>query len=425
MNTIPLAQRVRPQTINQFVGQKHLVGPKGSLHCFLDGQSLRSMIFWGPPGSGKTALAEILAKRQSRPFVKLSAIHTSVKQIREVLAQSKNQSSIENRTVLLVDEIHRFSKSQQDSLLEGVETGIITLISATTENPGFEVINALLSRCLVYILNPLTEAELKTILEQAIQRDEVLNKRDIHLKQTDALMISAGGDARKMLSIFELLVISCDQSKPLTVTNELIQQTLQTKNFVFDKKGDAYYDRISAFIKSIRGSDPNAALYWLASMIESGQDPVFIARRLIILASEDIGLANPNALLLANATFEAVQKIGLPEAKIILSQCVIYLASSAKSNSAYIAIKNAEKLHRQNPNLSVPMHLRNAPTAFHKSLGAAKNYKYAHDYPNEFVIQDYMPEKIKNSQVYFPNNNPQEEKLRRRLEKLWNEIYRY
>ncbi len=425
MNTIPLAQRVRPQTIHQFIGQQHLVGPRGSLNCFFNGQSLRSMIFWGPPGSGKTALAEILAKGQSRPFVKLSAIDTSVKQIREVLTQSKNQSSIENRTVLLVDEIHRFSKSQQDSLLEGVETGIITLICATTENPGFEVINPLLSRCLVYLLNPLTKSELKTILKQAIQLDEILKTRDIHLKQTDALMISSGGDARKMLSIFELVVLSSIDTKPLTITNELIQQTLQTKNFVFDKKGDSYYDRISAFIKSIRGSDPNAALYWLASMIELGQDPIFIARRLIILASEDIGLANPNALLLTNATFEAVQKIGLPEAKIILSQCVIYLAASEKSNSAYMGIKNAEKLHHQNPNLSVPLHLRNAPTRFHKALGAAKNYNYAHDYPNEFVVQDYMPEKIKHSQIYFPNNNPQEEKLRNRLEKLWATIYRY
>ena len=423
MSVIPLAQRVRPQSIEQFVGQEHLVGPKGSLKCFFEGQSLRSMIFWGPPGSGKTALAEILSKRQSRPFVKLSAIDSSVKQVREVLAKSSKEKEAKNKTVLLIDEIHRFSKSQQDSLLEGVETGMITLIGATTENPGFEVINALLSRCFVYTLKPLTESNLKTILTLAIKRDALLKSRDIRLNETDVLIESSGGDARKMLSIFELLVLSSDSTKPLKVTNAIVQQTFQTQQFAFDKKGDSYYDLISAFIKSIRGSDPNAALYWLASMLELGQDPIFISRRLIILASEDIGLANPNALLLANATFDAVQKIGMPEARIILSQCVIYLASSPKSNSAYVAIKNAEKLYHQNSNLSVPLHLRNAPTKFHKSMGSGIDYKYAHDYSNQFVIQNYMPIEIKHSQIYFPRNNPREKKLKDDLQKLWADYY--
>ncbi|MCY4562495.1 MAG: replication-associated recombination protein A [Flavobacteriaceae bacterium] len=425
METIPLAQRVRPQTIDEFIGQDHLVGPEGALRIFLDQSMLRSMLFWGPPGTGKTALGEILSKNTSRPFVKISAIHTSVKQVRQILDHSKQQPSSDKRTILFVDEIHRFNKAQQDCLLEGVESGIITLIGATTENPGFEVINALLSRCLVFIFNPLTDKELKGILVQAIENDHVLNQRTIHLVQTDALFFSAGGDARKMLGIFEMIILSSNQNESVSITDKLVLNTLQSQGHLLDKKGDKYYHSISALIKSIRGSDPNAGLYWLACLIEGGQDPIYIARRLIILAAEDIGLANPNSLLLANATFDSVQKIGLPEAKIILSQCVIYLSVSPKSNSAYKAIKNAEKLIKKNPNLLVPLHLRNASTRLDKSLGAGLNYMYAHDYPDGFVTQNYLPEKISGALLYHPADNNHERKFRERLKKLWSNLYKY
>lgn len=428
MNNIPLAERMRPRSLKDYVGQEKLLGPRGTLRNIIESGLIPSMILWGPPGTGKTTLAELLSKIQERPFYQISAINAGVKDIREIIEKSKNRGGLftKKNPILFIDEIHRFSKSQQDALLGAVEKGIITLIGATTENPSFEVINALLSRCQVFILEPLPIKALREIINRTILEDLVLSKKDIIITEDDAILRLSGGDARKLLSILDLVINVMDNnSNKIEVTNKKVMDVVQTNMLMFDKSGDLHYDIVSAFIKSIRGSDPNAAIYWLARMIEAGEDVKFIGRRLIILASEDIGNANPNALLIAKSTFDSINIIGLPEARIILSQCVIYLASSVKSNSSYKAINKAQEIVQKTGNLSVPLHLRNAPTKLLKELKHGKDYDYTHDYSNNFISQEYLPKELTNTSFYIPGHNPKEKTLRDYLKNLWKDKYNY
>ena len=422
----PLAERMRPKQLNDYVGQNHLIGEKGALSLMIETGNIPSLLFWGPPGTGKTTLATLIAKVHERPFYSLSAIHSGVKEVREVIERAKQSVGLFTKKgpLLFIDEIHRFSKSQQDSLLGAVEKGYVTLIGATTENPSFEVINALLSRCQTFTLRPLEIDDLRNLLNRAITTDSELKKYDITLKEDEALLNLSGGDARKLLSLLELVVLS-SSTKEIVLTNDLVLNQAQTNTVLFDKNGDLHYDIASALIKSIRGSDPNATVYWLARLIEGGEDVKFIARRLLISASEDIGNANPNALVLANNTFQAVQAIGYPEARIILSQCATYLATSPKSNASYMAINKSIQAVKETGNLPVPLHLRNAPTQLMKELNYGKGYKYAHDYPNNFVEQAYLPEQIENTRFYEPGGNPKENQIRQFLKERWKEKYGY
>jgi putative ATPase len=422
----PLAERMRPKTLSEYIGQKHLVGEKGALSNALRTKHLPSIILWGPPGVGKTTLANLLATELKRPFYLLSAISSGVKDVRETIEKAKNARFFNQPSpILFIDEIHRFSKSQQDSLLGAVEQGIVTLIGATTENPSFEVIGALLSRCQVYVLEPLTKEEMMELLHQAIKNDEILKTREINIEEETAMLRYAGGDARKLLNILELMAGITAEGEIVHINDEAVQNALQSNIAAYDKGGELHYDIISAFIKSIRGSDPNAAVYWLARMIEGGEDLNFIARRILILAAEDIGLANPNALLIANQCFDAVERIGYPESRIILSQAVIYLACSPKSNASYMAINEAIELVKKTGNLPVPLHLRNAPTQLAKSLGYGKDYKYAHNYPGNFVEQEFMPKEISGTAIYKPGDNSAEDKYRQQLARQWKERYKY
>lgn len=426
MATIPpLAERMRPTTLDDYVGQKHLVGKGSILRLSIESGMLPSLILWGPPGVGKTTLALIISTQLNRPFFSLSAINSGVKDIRDVIEQaSRLKDDNENLPILFIDEIHRFSKSQQDSLLGAVERGLVTLIGATTENPSFEVISALLSRSQVYILQNLSEEDLVELLNKAIKEDSYLKDRKISIKEHEALLRLSGGDARKLLNVLELVVNAVNQ-QDVTITNELVLKHVQQNMAIYDKAGEQHYDIISAFIKSIRGSDPNAAVYWLARMIAGGEDPSFIARRLLILASEDIGNANPNALLLANTCFQAVNVIGWPESRIILSQTVTYLATSPKSNASYEAISKAQELVARTGDQSVPLHLRNAPTKLMKNIGYGKEYEYSHAYKDNFSAQEYLPENLSGTLLYDPGKNAAEEKLRERLRSLWKEKYKY
>ncbi|MAX04731.1 MAG: AAA family ATPase [Dehalococcoidia bacterium] len=423
----PLAERIRPKNLDEYLSQEHLVGDKGSLTRQIKKGIIPSLILWGPPGVGKTTLANIIATESNRPFYTLSAISSGVKDVREVIDKAKQSGGLftTKNPILFIDEIHRFSKSQQDSLLGAVEKGWVTLIGATTENPSFEVIPALLSRCQVYILNSFGKDELNRLLHRAITTDQYLKDKKIELDETDALLKLSGGDARKLLNIFELVINNQESKSEINITNDLVTSLVQQNIVRYDKTGEQHYDIISAFIKSIRGSDPNAAIYWLARMIEGGEDVKFIARRMIILASEDIGNANPTALIMANNTFQAVTTIGYPEARIILSQCAIYLATSAKSNASYMAINNAQRLVKETGDLSVPLHIRNAPTKLMKELGYGEDYKYSHDYNNNFVAQEFLPNEIKNTKIYDPGNNQRENSLRSFLKKLWGGKYGY
>lgn len=422
---VPLAERIRPQKLSDFISQKHLVGESGALTGHIKRGVIPSLIFWGPPGTGKTTLANIIANESNRPFYTLSAINSGVKDIREVIDKARQSGGLftTKNPILFIDEIHRFSKSQQDSLLAAVEKGWITLIGATTENPSFEVIPALLSRCQVYVLNSFDKDDLIDLLNRAVKEDAFLSKKEIAIKETDALIQVSGGDARKLLNIFELIVNSEDE--PIEISNEKVLEKIQQNIARYDKTGEQHYDIISAFIKSIRGSDPNAAVYWLARMLAGGEDVKFIARRMLILASEDIGNANPNALILANSTFQAVNVIGHPESRLILSQCAIYLANSPKSNASYMAIGKAEKLVDETGDLSVPLHLRNAPTKLMKELDYGKNYQYAHDFENNFIDQEFLPESISNTKLYEPGVNVREESFREFLKKRWKNKYNY
>jgi len=417
----PLAERIRPQTLDELVGQQHLAGKGSILRTAIEQGHIPSMILWGPPGTGKTTIANIIAHALNVPFFTLSAISSGVKDVRDVIEQAKSKKNC----ILFIDEIHRFNKGQQDALLGAVEKGIITLIGATTENPSFEVISALLSRCQVYVLKPLNETDLIQLLHTAIEKDEILKTRKIEINETAALINISGGDARKLLNLLEIVSETTKTKDTLEITDELVMDVAQKKIALYDKSGEQHYDIISAFIKSIRGSDPNAAVYWLARMIEGGEDVKFIARRLVILASEDIGNANPTALVMANATFEAVNKIGYPESSLILSQCAIYLASSAKSNSATIAIGDAMTAVKQHGDLPVPLHIRNAPTALMKNLGYGKNYEYSHSYENNFSPQEYLPPEIAGTRFYDPGRNTREEELRKFLKHLWKDKYNY
>jgi len=424
-NLPPLAERMRPKNLDDYVGQKHLVGKGAVLRKAIESGNLPSMIFWGPPGVGKTTLAYIISQTLDRPFFSLSAINSGVKDVREVIEKaSQLKAGGQTLPVLFIDEIHRFSKSQQDSLLGAVERGIVTLIGATTENPSFEVISALLSRCQVYILQPLLEDDLLSLLHTAMKEDEVIRTKNISIKETEALLRLSGGDARKLLNIFELLVNSFG-GKKVVITNDAVLEHVQQNMALYDKAGEQHYDIISAFIKSMRGSDPNGAVYWLARMISGGEDPLFIARRMLILASEDIGNANPNALLLAQSCFQAVNVIGMPESQLILSQTAIYLATSAKSNSATTAIGTAMSMVQQTGDLPVPLHLRNAPTKLMKNLGYGKDYKYAHSYAGNFADLDFLPDAIKGSKIYDPGNNVRENESKEKLRKLWGDRYKY
>ncbi len=422
----PLAERLRPKTLEDFVSQTHLVGQHGALTQHIKQGLIPSMIFWGPPGTGKTTLANIISAESGRPFYALSAINSGVKDIRDVIDKAKQSGGLftTKNPILFIDEIHRFSKSQQDSLLQAVEKGWITLIGATTENPSFEVIPALLSRCQVYILNAFEKTDLETLLKRAIKKDTLLSKKNIKLKETSALLRLSGGDARKLLNIFEL-IINSEEVDSIIITDEIVQKKIQNNTVRYDKTGEQHYDIISAFIKSIRGSDPNAAVYWLARMIEGGEDVKFIARRLLILASEDIGNANPTALVIANNTFQAVSTIGYPESRIILSQCATYLACSPKSNAAYMAISKAQQLVKETGDLSVPLELRNAPTKLMKELGYGDNYKYAHSYENNFANQEFMPDDLKGTTLYEPGNNAREKAYLDFLKLLWKDKYGY
>ncbi|MFT4577175.1 MAG: putative ATPase [Polaribacter sp.] len=421
----PLAERIRPKKLEDYISQQHLVGENGILTNHIKKGIIPSLILWGPPGIGKTTLANIIAKESGRPFYTLSAISSGVKDVREVIEKAKNSGGIftTKNPILFIDEIHRFSKSQQDSLLGAVEKGWITLIGATTENPSFEVIPALLSRCQVYILNSFDKEDLIALLDRAIKKDSIISTRKIELIETDALLRVSGGDARKLLNIFELLVNS--ENDPVKITNDFVLENVQKNTVRYDKTGEQHYDIISALIKSIRGSDPNAAVYWLARMIEGGEDVKFIARRLLISASEDIGNANPTALILATNTFQAVSVIGYPESRIILSQCAIYLANSPKSNASYEAIGKAQQVVRNTGDLSIPLHLRNAPTKLMKDLDYGKNYSYSHNYENNFSAQEYLPDEITNTTFYEPGNNTRENAFRQSLKALWKKKYKY
>lgn len=423
MNMQPLAERLRPRTLDDYIGQKHLVSPGAVIRRMIESGNISSFILWGPPGVGKTTLARIIAEQTQVPFYTLSAVTSGVKDVREVLEKCKKDASSvfsKGRPILFIDEIHRFSKSQQDSLLGAVEKGTVTLIGATTENPSFEVIRPLLSRAQVYVLNPLTRNDLLELLDHALKTDDIFKDREVKVEETDALLRYSGGDARKLLNILDLIYQSLDHDEPFVINDEIVTSRLQQNPLAFDKGGEMHYDIISAFIKSVRGSDPDAAVYWLARLIEGGEEPKFIARRLCILAAEDIGLANPNALLLANATFEIINKIGWPEGRIPLSECAIYLATSAKSNSAYLAINAAQQLVRQTGNAPVPLHLRNAPTELMGKLGYGKDYMYAHDYPGHFVIQQYMPEELNHPQLWQPQDNPAENVMATRQYQRWH-----
>jgi len=423
MSNIPLAERLRPKTLDNYIGQEHLIGKKAILRKAIESGNIPSMIFWGPPGVGKTTLAKIISNVLDRAFYILSAVNSGVKDIREIIEKAKNQQFFDTpNPILFIDEIHRFSKSQQDSLLGAVEQGTITLIGATTENPSFEVISPLLSRCQVYVLKNLSKEELLNLLNYAVLNDFELKKKKIKFKETEAIIRFSGGDARKLFNILELIVNSED-TKTITITNEKVKSKLQENIALYDKQGEQHYDIISAFIKSIRGSDPNAAIYWLARMLAGGEDIKFIARRLIILASEDIGLANPNALLLANNCFQAINVIGMPEARIILSQTAIYLATSPKSNSAYQSIETALSLVKEKGDLSVPLHIRNAPTTLMKELGYGKDYKYAHSYDDNFIDQEFLPDEISKTKIYKPQDNNREKEIKTNLDKLWKNRY--
>ena len=422
----PLAERIRPQHLSEYISQQHLVGPNGSLTHQIARGIIPSLILWGPPGTGKTTLAQIMAQESNRPFYILSAINSGVKEVRDVIDKAKQSGGLftAKNPILFIDEIHRFSKSQQDSLLAAVEKGWVTLIGATTENPSFEVIPALLSRCQVYILNPFTKEDLEALLHRAMATDEILKHKNIDLKETEALLRLSGGDGRKLLNIFEL-VVNASEGDDIEITNERVMHLAQKNTVLYDKTGEQHYDIISAFIKSLRGSDPNGAVYWLARMIEGGEDLKFIARRMLILASEDIGNANPTALIMANNTFQAVATIGYPESRILLSQCAIYLATSPKSNASYMAIGKAQQIVKQTGDLPVPLHLRNAPTKLMKELGYGDDYKYAHDYDNNFAEQEFLPDEIKNTAFYDPGNNARENSTRDFLKNRWKGKYGY
>ena len=420
----PLAERMRPKTLDEYIGQKHLVGPGAVLRKMIDSGRIPSFILWGPPGVGKTTLAQIIAHRLETPFYTLSAVTSGVKDVREVIERARSGRFFSQASpILFIDEIHRFSKSQQDSLLGAVETGVITLIGATTENPSFEVIRPLLSRCQLYVLKSLEKDDLLELLHRAVTQDVELAKRHIELRETDAMLRYSGGDARKLLNILEL-VVEADSDDAVVITDEKVVERLQQTPLAYDKDGEMHYDIISAYIKSIRGSDPDGALYWLARMIEGGEDPAFIARRLLISAAEDVGLANPNALLLANAAFEAVMKIGWPEGRIPLAEVTVYLATSPKSNSAYEGIGRAQELVRQTGNQPVPLHLRNAPTKLMKQLGYGKDYKYAHDYAGHFVRQQFLPDGLKDARLWHPQDNAAEARLKERMTALWGDRYK-
>lgn len=420
----PLAERIRPKTLEDYVSQQHLVGEHGILTNLIKQGVIPSLILWGPPGIGKTTLANIIATTSNRPFYTLSAISSGVKDVRDVIEKAKKSGGLftAKNPILFIDEIHRFSKSQQDSLLGAVEKGWVTLIGATTENPSFEVIPALLSRCQIYILNSFDKEELIALLHRAMEKDVFLSSKNIILKETEALLQVSGGDARKLLNIFELLVSVDDD---VIITNELVLSKIQKNTARYDKSGPQHYDIVSAFIKSIRGSDPNAAVYWLARMIEGGEDVKFIARRMLILASEDIGNANPTALILANNTFQAVAIVGNPESRIILSQCAVYLANSTKSNASYLAIGTAQKLVQETGDLSVPLNLRNAPTKLMKDLEYGVDYKYSHDYPNNFIAQEFLPEAVSGTKIYNPGKNPREQQFKETLKNRWKNKYGY
>ena len=421
----PLAERLRPKSLTEYIGQTHLIGKNGTIRQILNSGSIPSMLFWGPPGIGKTSLANLLAKEANRPFYTLSAINSGVKDVRHVIDKARRSDGLfqNKQPLLFIDEIHRFSKSQQDSLLSAVEKGWVILIGATTENPSFEVIPALLSRCQVYILKEFTKAELLQLVDKAIQEDQILQQKKINLVETDALLMLSGGDARKLLNNLELVVFS-EKTNEIEITNRKVEAVIQQKSARYDKTGEQHYDIISAFIKSIRGSDPNAGVYWLARMIEGGEDVKFIARRLIILASEDIGLANPTALVMANNTFQAVNHVGWPEARIILTQCTIYLATSPKGNAAYKAINEAQALVKSTGNLSVPLSLRNAPTKLMKDLDYGKGYKYSHDYPGNFANQEFMPKEISGTNFFKPGSSKKEQDIASYLSEIWKSKYK-
>ena len=422
----PLAERIRPQKLEDYISQLHLVGPSGSLTQQIARGIIPSIIFWGSPGTGITTLAQIIAKQSNRPFYELSAINSGVKDIRDVIEKAKQSGGLftAKNPILFIDEIHRFSKSQQDSLLAAVEKGWVTLIGATTENPSFEVIPALLSRCQVYILNPFSKEDLLSLLERAMKEDKIMASKKIKLKETEALLRLSGGDGRKLLNIFELVVNASPEGQ-ITITNDKVLELVQQNTVLYDKTGEQHYDIVSAFIKSIRGSDPNGAVYWLARMIEGGEDVKFIARRMLILSSEDIGNANPTAFIMANNTFQAVSTIGYPESRIILSQCAVYLATSAKSNASYMAIGEAQALVKQTGDLPVPIHLRNAPTKLMKELGYGDEYQYSHNYANNFSEQEYLPDTIQETKFYEPGNNARENELRKFLQNRWKDKYGY
>ena len=425
MNT-QLAERLRPQNLEDYISQQHLVGPNGTLTKHIQQGLIPSMIFWGPPGIGKTTLANIIANTSNRPFYQLSAIASGVKDVRDVIQKAKESGGLftAKNPILFIDEIHRFSKSQQDSLLQAVEKGWVTLIGATTENPSFEVISALLSRCQVYILKAFEKNDLEALLKRAIEKDEILSQKNIKLKETSALLRLSGGDARKLLNIFELIV-NAETNEKIIITDKMVMDKVENNTVRYDKTGEQHYDIVSAFIKSIRGSDPNAAVYYLARMVEGGEDVKFIARRMLILASEDIGNANPTALVIANSTFQAVSTIGYPESRIILSQCATYLACSAKSNAAYMAINTAQQLVKQTGDLSVPLNIRNAPTKLMKDIGYGEDYKYSHNYTNNFAAQEFLPKEIVNTTIYQPGNNARENAQREFLKQRWKDKYGY
>ena len=422
----PLAERMRPKTLDQYIGQQHLLAPNAALRRALDAGVIPSMIFWGPPGVGKTTLAQLIASHLQRPIHTLSAISSGVKDVREVIAKVENSGLFSPKgSILFIDEIHRFSKAQQDSLLGAVEKGIITLVGATTENPSFEVISALLSRCQVYTLEQHSKDDLLALLNRALAEDSFLQRKKITLQETNALLRISGGDARKLLNIFEIIIGTFQGQQEITITDDVVLQNAQQSLARYDKDGEQHYDIISAFIKSVRGSDPNAAVYWLARMVEGGEDPKFIARRLVILAAEDIGLANPNALLLANACFQAVENVGWPESRIILSECALYLASSPKGNAAYMAINQAQQLVQKTGNLPVPLALRNAPTKLMKELGYGEAYQYSHDHPGNFYNQEFLPDEIRTTNFFNPGSSAKEQEIAQQIKKWWQDKYKF